>query len=375
MRIAVNTRLLLKNKLEGIGWFTYETLKRVTRNHPHDTFYFLFDRPFDNEFIFSENIVPVVISPQARHPFLWYLWFEHSVNHFLKNTKVDAFLSPDGYISLKTNIPQISVIHDINFFHFPKGLPMLTSGYFNHFFPKFASKASRIITVSNASKNDIANCYNVSASKIDVIYNGANHNFKPLTIAEIKSVRNSITNGAPYFLFVGALNPRKNVGRLIDAFDIFKQQHATNAKLVIIGEKMFKTSSINKSYKNCTYKSDIVFAGRKNLDDLVKITASAHGVIYPSLFEGFGIPVLEAMQCNIPLAVSNTTSLPEVAGKAAIYFNPNSVQEITEAMEQIWFNESLRKELVAEGKTQQEKFSWDLSAEKLYDSILKTLNR
>ena len=99
MRIAVNTRLLLKDKLEGIGWFTFETLKRITKNHPEHEFIFLFDRPYDKEFIFSENIIPVVIQPPARHPFLWYLFFEWSIPAALKKYKADIFISPDGWLS------------------------------------------------------------------------------------------------------------------------------------------------------------------------------------------------------------------------------------------------------------------------------------
>ncbi len=101
MKIVVNTRLLLKNKLEGIGWFTYETFKRITQQHPEHQFYFLFDRKFDDSFIFSDNIEPIVVSPQARHPALFYLWFEHAVPRVLNKINADIFVSPDGYLSLK----------------------------------------------------------------------------------------------------------------------------------------------------------------------------------------------------------------------------------------------------------------------------------
>ncbi|MBU6205399.1 MAG: glycosyltransferase family 1 protein, partial [Bacteroidetes bacterium] len=100
MNIAVNTRFLLSNKLEGIGWFTYETLKRITRAHPEHQFHFLFDRPYHNEFIFSGNITPHILPPPARHPLLWYWWFEQSVPSVLKKIKADLFLSTDGFLSL-----------------------------------------------------------------------------------------------------------------------------------------------------------------------------------------------------------------------------------------------------------------------------------
>ena len=123
MKIAVNTRLLLKGKLEGIGWYTYETLKRIVEQHPEHDFYFLFDRAYDESFIFSKNVKPIILYPQARHPFLFWIWFEISVYRFLKNNNIDIFVSPDGYLSLRTKIPSLAVIHDLNFEHYPHDLP------------------------------------------------------------------------------------------------------------------------------------------------------------------------------------------------------------------------------------------------------------
>src|SRR5690606_36131429 len=148
MRIAINTRLLLREKLEGIGWFTMETTRRLVQNHPEHEFIFIFDRPFAEEFIFSDNITPLVIGPPARHPFLFFLWFEYRIPKILKKYKVDISLSPDGYLSLNTNIPQLAVIHDISFRYRPEDLPRLAGWYYNYFFPRFAKKAKRIATVS-----------------------------------------------------------------------------------------------------------------------------------------------------------------------------------------------------------------------------------
>lgn len=373
MQIAVNTRLLLKGKLEGIGWFTYENLLRITRQHPEHQFYFLFDRPYCNDFIFSENITPVVLRPQSRHPVLWYIWFEWSVSRFLRKTKVDVFLSPDGFIPLRTKTPQIAVIHDINFYHDPQGLPLLTSWYLNKFFPQFARHASRVVTVSQFSKNDIINSYQVNASKIDVVYNGANSKFQPLTASAAEDVRKELSDGLPYFVFVGAFSPRKNVNRLIKAYSIFRDKTNAPVKLVLVGEPMFKTTAIQKAYNQSKYKSDIVFAGRKEVESLWKIVGAATAMIYPPLFEGFGIPILEAMKCDIPLAVSNTTSMPEVAGNAAIYFDPLDPEAIASSMMALWSNPELRLRLVSNARIQRENFSWDTAAEKIYRSMLEAV--
>ncbi|HCT29171.1 MAG TPA: glycosyltransferase family 1 protein [Bacteroidales bacterium] len=374
MRIAVNTRFLLKDRLEGIGWFTYETMKRITNEHPEHEFFFLFDRAYDNEFVFANNVKPIVLNPQARHPFLWYIWFEHSVRRFLEKNSIDIFISTDGYISLKTKTPQVAVIHDINFFHYPQALPFLTRKYYNYFFPKFAYKSTRIATVSEFSKQDISKSYGVSPDKIDVAMNGANELYKPLTNLEILATRNNLTNGKPYFLFVGAFNPRKNLTRLLQAFDLFKEKTQSDIKLVIVGDKMYGTSTMIKVYNSMVYKDDVVFTGRLQVDTLRMVVGSTFAMTYVSYYEGFGIPLLEAMKCDIPIVASNCTSIPEVVGDAALYVDPFSIVSISEGMEKVFYDESLREKLVKNARLQREKFSWNFTAHALYSCILRAVS-
>ncbi len=210
MNIAVNTRLLIHGRLEGIGWFTFENLKRVTTSHPEHQFFFIFDRPYHPEFIFGPNVHPIVIGPQARHPLLYYVWFEYSVKRVLKKIKADLFLSPDGYLSLSSKIPAIAVFHDLNFEHYPEDLPWAERWYYKHFFPKYARKATRIATVSEFSKSDIVKQYHVDANKISVVFNGANEQYAPLSEDQKTLALQKLTGGKPYFFFVGALHPRKN---------------------------------------------------------------------------------------------------------------------------------------------------------------------
>lgn len=375
VKIAVNTRLLLKDKLEGIGWFSYETLQRITRQYPEHQFIFIFDRQFDEQFIFNSNITPFIIGPQARHPVLYYFWFEYAVPRLLYKHKPDLFLSPDGYLSLATSTPSLPVIHDINFKHYPKSIPLLTSKYYNHFFPHYAQKARRIATVSEYSKNDISKNFNVPGSKIDVVYNGANTIFQPINEEEKERCRQQYTRGEQYFLYVGSLHPRKNIERLILAFDAYKQAFAKKTKLLIVGDKMFKTGEINNNHKTCKHKDDIIFTGRKEAHELRNIYGAALSLVFVSYFEGFGIPLLEAMNCGIPIITSNVTSLPEIAGEAAIKVNPFSVNEIKEAMLMIDSDEKRRNALVKKGHEQAKKFSWNQTAEKLWNSIEKALEQ
>jgi len=373
MVIAVNTRLLLKGKLEGIGWFTLETLKRMTINHPEHQFIFIFDRPFNDDFIFSENVTPVVIGPPTRHPILWYLWFEFQIPRILKKYNADLFLSPDGYLSLRTKVPQLAVIHDINFVHRPADLPWLKAKYYNYFFPKFSRIAKRIATVSYYSKEDITRSFKVDYDKIDVVYDGINQIFEPISEDEKIVVREKFTNGSEYFLFVGALHPRKNVCGLLKAFDAFKSINDNTLKLVIVGGEMHKTGEIFDTFENMRYKNDVVFTGRISTTDLHDIFGAALALTFIPFFEGFGIPIVEAMSAGIPVICSNTTSIPEVGGNAVLYADPLKIDQITDAMLQLVSDDNLRKSLVEKGYIQKEKFSWDETARLLWQSIERAL--
>jgi glycosyltransferase involved in cell wall biosynthesis len=370
MKIAVNTRLLLSGKLEGIGWFSFEVLKWITQNHPEHEFIFIFDRPYSEEFIFSKNIKPIVIGPPSRHPLLWYWWFNYSVPKILKQEKADLFFSPDGFLSLNTSIPQIPIIHDLNFEHFPKDLPFSHRTYYRTYFKKYASIAKKIGTVSEYSKKDICDTYSINPNKISIVYNGVNEQFKPLSLEEINSTKQKYTEGSDYFLFIGALHPRKNISRLIKAFDLFKQKTQSNFKLVLAGNKKWWTPEMETALNEAKYKSDIIFTGRISQEDLLKLMGAAYTLTYIPYFEGFGIPIIEGMKAGTAVITSNITCMPEVAGDAALLINPENIESIAGAMIQISNNPDLRKQLIEKGKHQAKSFSWDKTAEKVWNLIM-----
>lgn len=372
MKIAVNTRLLLPGKLEGIGWFTYEIFKRLSSQKSGVDWLFVFDRPYSEEFVFSESVRPLVTPPPSRHPLLWYIWFEFSLPRLLRRHQVDLLISPDGYIPLRAPCRTLPVIHDINFEHQKKNLDPVAGAYMRHFFPRFAQKATRVGTVSEYSRQDIARTYGVSEAKIDLIYNGVSDFFEPLPPETQQAVRGEYAEGCPYFIFIGALNPRKNIGGMLRAYEIYRQRGG-QAHFVIVGEKMLWDSEVEKIYREHAYQNAIHFTGRLEGQGLNRVLAAAQALLFVSHFEGFGIPILEAFRSEVPVITATNSSMPEVAGGAALLCDSDSISQISEAMQQT-DDPALRIDLIERGRKRGADFSWQRSADMMWASIEKTLD-
>ena len=372
MMIAVNTRMLLKGRLDGIGTFAHETLQRITTRHPEHRFAFFFDRPYDASFVYGSNVTPHVLFPPARHPLLWWWWFERSVPAALRKSGADLFLSPDGFLPLRSSVPALAVIHDINFEHYPADLPLVYRKYYCRYFPRFAAKSTRIATVSDFTRDDLVKTYKADTSRIDVVGNAAGEQFLPLPPGEVQKVRQKITGGEPYFLFVSTLLKRKNIANTIRAFDRFKEATGSPLRFVFAGHRKWWSGDMEEAYSSSPYRQHIVFTGRVPGEELRLLTASAFASVYLSVFEGFGIPVLEAMQCGVPVITSNVSALPEVAGGAALLCDPFSVDSMSEAMMRVHSDEMLRRRLSEEGLLRAARYSWDTTADYLWQSIEKT---
>lgn len=373
MKIAVNTRLLLKNRLEGIGQFTNENLRRITQSHPEHQFFFLFDRPYDESFLFSDNITPLVVHPQARHPFLWYLFFEYGIPLKLKSIKPDLFLSTDGWIPTQLNIPVVNVIHDLNFVHHPEFVKPVVRRYYNRFFPKFAHKATQLATVSEFSRQDIHQTYKVPLDRINVVYSGNNSAYIPYSLEQQNRVKRKYTDGNDYFLFVGLIHKRKNLDNIFKAFDIFKERQNSPVKLVVVGDKKWWAGEIENAYLQMRYRDDVLMLGRQPNEVVYELTAATRAVVYTSLFEGFGLPIVDAFNASVPIITSDISSMPEIAGDAAITVNPYSVEQIAEAMSELATDESLRQKLIEKGNARKNLFTWDRTADLLWQTIEKAM--
>lgn len=369
MRIAVNTRFLQKNQLEGYGHFINEIFKIIVFNNPQHEFLFIFDRPFSEEFIYSKNITAKIVTPKARHALSFRYWYDVKVPIVLKKWKADVFVSLDGFCSVTTSVPQIVCIHDLAFLHYPKLIAKSHLWYYKLMTPKFLKKASKIVTVSQYSKNDILKQYKIQENKIEVIYSGIRSKFCSINNAEREKTKQLFSNGEEYFLFVGGVHPRKNVMSLIKAFSIFKKWTKSNMKLLVIGRMAWQYSEIEEKLKTYKYRNDVELLGYADDTKLASIMSAAYVLVHPSFFEGFGSPIVEAFHSAVPVLTSNTSSMAEIADDAALLFDPNNIEDLAQQMILIYKDEKLKKQLIEKGIERAKDFSWNKTANKLWECI------
>jgi glycosyltransferase involved in cell wall biosynthesis len=359
MKVAVNTRLLLAGRLEGIGWFTHEVLRRLVLAYPRHEFLFMFDRAYDPQFVYAPNVTPVVLHPQARAPLLWRIWFEWSVPRALKRHRADVFFSPDGYLSLSATARQVAVMHDLNFEHNPQDLVAHHTRYLKKWFPQFARRADHLITVSEFSRHDIHQRYGVPLDRISVAYNGVNTAYSPASATEVQAVRDQYTQGHPYLLCVGAVHPRKNIVRMLRAFDAHLASTGSPLRLVFAGNRTWWTPEMETAYRSMTNTDRVVFLGRVPQDALNRIVPSAFALLYASTFEGFGMPIVEAFRAGVPVITSNVTSMPEIAADAALLCDPMDERSIRSSILTMETDDALRARLIEKGLVRGAVFSWD----------------
>ena len=372
-RIALNGRLLVPGKLEGIGVFTWKCLQELVRLRPHDEFLLVVDRPHDEMFELGPNVEVRPMPIPGRRPWLLKLWFGWPLRALLRKWGAEAFVSLEGplVLGMPSAFPQLTVIHDLNFEHHPEWLPLQWARYYRTQFPRFATKAHRLVTVSDASAQDLARTYGLQRNRISVVPNAADRAFVPLSDQAAGEVRQRHTEGERYFVFVGSLHPRKNIQGLLKAFGQYVSQGGRR-QLVIVGDAMWDELPLD--VEPCV-RARIHSLGRLPHYELPKVIGAAEALVFVPWFEGFGIPVLEAMACSVPVIASNVTSLPEVCGDAALALvSPADTGEIAHAMWTAERDTEERDAACRRGLARAKDYSWTASGQALDHLVSDMLN-
>ena len=377
--VAINTRLVIPGKLDGIGWFTMETVQRMTASHPEHQFHLLFDRQPPEDLFPGDNVQCHRVWPPARRPFLVDIWFDWAVPRLLKKLKADLFVSPDGFLSSKTSVPQVAVQHDLNFEHHPEWLPKRVAQHYKRRFPDAAKRAARIATVSQFSAQDIHQRYGVARDHIDVVYNGAGSAYHRATLGidaqqQARMVRQKFTLGRPFFVFVGTQHPRKNLEGLMRAFGQYRSEGG-QWDLMLVGTALWRRRRFDarQSMENLPghIREHVHTSGWLPQQELAQVLSAAGAMVFIPWFEGFGIPIVEAFAAGTPVIHGNRTSLPEVANGAGIEVDPGDADQVAKAMREIEDGPALRAALIEKGKERAEDFSWDRTASLLWSCIAK----
>lgn len=369
------------NKMTGVGRYSQQLLTAIANIDQDNSYTILLQQALRTDhpiwalrdkpnFNLKRVDIPAV-GPKKQICFPW------AVRKAIK-TKADLIHSLNSELPLLHNLKSVVTIHDLKYLKFPaffRGLARTKTRYLKHIFKIGCQKASKVITVSESTKGDIINLLGIKEEKICVIYEAADSTF---CLDENSSFDSEILKQysitKPYFLYVGEIRPHKNLEGLIEAFSIFKYKYnEEETQLVITGQEYSDYKGPLLRADELKIKGSLVVTGPVPNSHLKVLYREAEVFLLVSFYEGFGLPILEAMQYGIPVITSNVSSMPEVAGNAALLVNPYEPEEIAEAMNCIRNSEHLKMQLVRKGIVQAKNFSWERTAKKtlgVYDDVL-----
>lgn len=385
MKIGIDGYEANIEKRVGIGHYAYQLLRHIQKLDKNN-FYTIFlpSVPISDMPQESVNWRYVVGKPQN-------FWTIRQLPGLIKKNSVDMFFSPTHYAPWFINVPQIISIMDLSYLHYPEMFRKKDLLQLKYMGGQSIKKAQKILTISEFSKKEISNHYGYPEQDIVVTYPGVNklqQSVAPTdpafggriegsdsTNLEIRDPSTSIhfvrnDRLRKYILFVGTIQPRKNIKRLIEAFELI---NASDTRLMIVGKKGWLYESLFEIMEKSPKRKSITWLDYVDDFELPRLYKNAICIVLPSLYEGFGIPVVEAMNYGCPVVVSNTTSLPEVAGAAGIYVDPLHVQSIAEGITKaIQLTKEEREAFIKKGKDQARKFTWEQCARKTID-VFNTL--
>jgi glycosyltransferase involved in cell wall biosynthesis len=371
MRIAIDTRLLGSGNHSGVEEYTENIVEKLVAQNPDDTFLFFHNgikiKPLPK--LFSDTEGASIINWRLPNRALDLLF---RLRLYKPKFGADIFFSPN-LSSLQTSIPHIITIHDLSFMHYPEFFTPLARAWHLTRAKLQSQKATHIITDSEFTKNDLITLLKTQSNKISVIPLGLNPQFKKIDPADktLNDFKNKHDLTFPFILYLGTLEPRKNIPTLIRAWNIVKQKSQfRDLRLILAGKKGWLYQDIIKEIAKSAFKKDIILFGPINSSERVLLYNLSKAFVYPSFFEGFGLPPLEAQACGVPVITSDRTALAENLTGSAILINPWKINNLALAIEQTISNERERETLIAKGLENIKRFNWTIAG-KATMNILK----
>jgi len=361
MNIGLDASRANKPHKTGVEWYSYHLIEELKKIDKENHYFLYTDKPLQGALAkCPENFQECLLSwPLPRFWTLGRLSLEMLCGKY----KPDVLFVAAHTLPLIVPKKAVVTIHDIGFEHFPELYPWADKLYHRFAIKVIKRLASKIITVSNYSKKDIVDFYRISPEKVAAVYNGYD-TAKYRVMSPDKTILGKYGIKDEFVLFIGRLEEKKNTPRLIEAWGEFKKKYPEDKhQLVLVGKPGFGFNRVEENIQKYNLASDVVFTGWLGDDELPQLLNLAKVFIFPSLFEGFGIPVVESMACGCPVICSNTTSLPEAAGSAALMFDPLKTAENVSRLEQVLFNETVQESLREKGLKQAQNFSWNRCAQ------------
>ncbi|MFH1060896.1 MAG: glycosyltransferase family 1 protein [Pseudomonadota bacterium] len=364
MRVAIDVRTVTPMR-SGIGNYVLNLLRGLGRVAPRDEF-LLLGRPANLALLAGTarpgQGIPTKISHES-HP-LGDLWEHFWLPGALRRRGVQVMHGPAVLMPLAgRGFARVATIHDLVAFLYPETIPQKYALYMRWLLRRVVKRAARLISVSQSTKDDLVRVLGVDPARVTVAHLAASPTFRPVQDqAALESVRRRYGIHKPFFYHVGNVEPRKNLVRLVKAYLELRPRLSGRAQLVISGQKGWLTGPLFKELAGLNLADDVIFTGFAPQADLPLLMSAARAFVFPSLYEGFGLPALEAMSCGTPLVTSNISSLPEIVGDAALLVEPTDVGGIAQAMWRLFNDDDLHARLGARGLKRAAAFSWDACA-------------
>jgi glycosyltransferase involved in cell wall biosynthesis len=366
MRVCIDISPAAHRKA-GLGRHARELAERAHRLDPANEYSVFTYQPSSGQVPASLAHLPLLSVPLAAKPWRMSVLLAHYARIPMDGLfpGVDLFHGTDHLLPRFRRIRSVFTLHDLIPLLFPEFHLPLNRWFLNLMFPKFLSHADAIAAVSECTKRDAMRIYGVPEEKITIIYNGVDARFQPVHDADaLRRARAAYSLPEAYILYVGTIEPRKNLTRLLEAYRALRQAGYPH-KLVIVGAKGWLYQPVFDKMAELGLESEVILPGYIADEDLPAVYTGSSLFVFPSLYEGFGIPPLEAMACGVPTLVSDTSSLPEVVGDAALQVSPTDVAAIRAGMERILTDPALARDLAARGPQRARLFTWEKAAEQL----------